>query len=222
MIRCIFTFLLVFGLYLPVFGKTLKVAVIDTGIEAEYLNNANLCLSGHKSFVDDTITDYMGHGTNVVGLINTHAKGADYCLIVIKFANRRLATSNATNFIKALEYIKELKPDIVNISVSGPEPITKEKHIIKQLLDRNIKIVVAAGNEERNLNISCKSYPACYDERLWVISAFDISEANTGAIVDAYLTGKEQTAYNITLSGSSQAAAIFTGKLVNTMSKGLK
>lgn len=204
-------------------AKPLKVAVIDTGIEAKFLNTSNLCLTGHKSFygIDgvESLEDDIGHGTNVIGLINKYAKNANYCIVVIKFTKQGAPPSDSIpTFKKALLYAESIKPDIINISVSGRGVADGEAAIIKRLLDRGVKIVVAAGNHAANMDKDCNYYPACYDERMWVISSNDLDQTNKGDIVDAYLSGKHKKANGHKMSGSSQSTAIFTGKLIKNLS----
>ena len=39
------------------YAKTLKIAVIDTGIKSEFISKAKLCKEGHKSFVSEKYTE---------------------------------------------------------------------------------------------------------------------------------------------------------------------
>ena len=203
-------------------AKPVKVVVIDTGLKTEYLNKANLCLSGHRSFADGTLNDTLGHGTNVVGLINKYAKNTDYCIVILKYTNSSKNPKNAQNFIRALEYTKTLKPDIINLSTYGPGYIQKERQLILDFLNKDVTIVASAGNGGSNLDLNCNSYPACYDRRIWTIGALGVSKTNTGSIVDAFFPGNLQTAFGITLSGTSQATAIFTGKMIQHLKKDRK
>ena len=107
----------------------------------------------------------------------------------------------------------------MNISAGGPISDFNERAIIYTMLDNGITIVAAAGNTKINLDKNCNYFPACYDERIHVIGTSNRYYSNYGKIVDVYLNGTEQTAYGITLSGTSQAAAIYTGKLIKKMYK---
>ena len=55
-------------------SKTLVVAVIDTGIDAQAFNRHVLCKTGHKDFTGTGIQDRHGHGTHISGLIDQYAK----------------------------------------------------------------------------------------------------------------------------------------------------
>lgn len=213
-------FLLIFLLSFQLHAKQYKVAVIDTGIDPLYSVKANLCKTGHKTYIpDEGLVDYVKHGTNVIGLINQYAGAkTNFCIILIKYYSKKNSNTMIT-FLQALKYAHSLNPDIIHYSGGGFSKSVIEKKIVKQILDDNIQLVVAAGNENINLDETCIYFPACYDKRIWVIGAKDFKSSNKGKIVDIYLNGKEQTAYGVTLTGTSQAAAIFTGMLLNQLSR---
>ena len=196
------------------YAKQIRVAVIDTGFDMTYSLDTKLCETGHKSFVPkQTIQDIYGHGTNIVGLITKYAERSNYCLIIIKYYDKNIK-NNHVRFLKALEHAYNLNVDMINISAGGPGIFIPEYNLIKQILDSKIIINAAAGNESLNLDDECIYYPACYDERIFVISSKNTIKANKGEIVDKYENGKNQTGFGITLSGTSQATAIFTGKAI--------
>ena len=91
-----------------------------------------------------------------------------------------------------------------------------EKGIINILVSKKIKIVTAAGNENKQLSTkSCLHYPACYKldfPSIYIVENLDNTTTNYGFGID---TEKENgnNVGNPPMSGSSQAAAIFTGKL---------
>lgn len=200
-------------------AKQLRVAVIDTGLDRQYHNQARLCPTGHKIFTTDkTLHDRVGHGTNVTGLITKHAGNSDYCIILIKFFSKERQNTFYT-LIQALGYANKLKPDIISLSGGGKVPSIHEKFIVKHILKNNIKLVVAAGNNGDNLDKNCNYFPACYDKRILVIGALDIRSSNRGNIVDYYVSGKDKVGFGVTMSGTSQATAIFTGKLIRKMSE---
>jgi hypothetical protein len=189
----------------------LKVAVIDTGLDLKYSFKANLCNSGHKDFTGEGFNDSNGHGTNIVGLIVDTAKTNNYCIILLK------AYSNKKAYItEALQYAYTLNVNIINLSGGGVEPLKEERNIVLKLLDKNITIVTAAGNEKMDLDEQCSYYPACYDKRIYVIGNYS-SYSNYGTIVDAKYNGNLKTGFGKTLSGTSQSTAIFTGNLLKTI-----
>lgn len=199
-------------------AKTIRIAVIDTGLQSKYINKAHLCPNKSTSFTNTKVfTDKNGHGTNVVGLINKNIRNKDYCIIIIKYYNEYNPELNIKNFIKALKYTLTIKPDILNLSLGGTGVIPQEKKLIYKLLDKGIIINAAAGNTQTNLNKSCSFYPACYDKRINVVSSRDFIEANRGKIVDVYINGKNKEAFGITLTGTSQATAIYTGLIVGNI-----
>ena len=201
------------------YGKTVRVAIIDTGIDLEHLDTANMCLKGHKSFVpNETIIDTHGHGTNIVGLIKKYAKGFDYCVIIIKFYSNS-SKNAALSMVQSLEYALSLKPDIINVSAGGTSIIPQEKIIVDKILNSGIVLNVAAGNNFSNLDKTCNYFPACYDKRINVISAKDFTSANHGKVVDKYVSGKDQRAFSFTMTGTSQSTAIFTGDMLYRLGK---
>jgi subtilisin family serine protease len=207
-------------------AKTLRVAVIDTGIDS-YVNN--LCPNGHKSMVDNTpLVDTHGHGTHIAGIISKYAGKGDYCIISIKFYDEHAdGKTNLSNMIKSINYAIDLKVDLINISGGGTDPDSKEKTSVQRALNSNIKMIVAAGNNHKDLNDECY-YPACYDKRLVVVGNLQDTSPNRapssnygnkvnrweiGTNVESTLPGKRVGK----LTGTSQATAVASGKIVKEM-----
>jgi hypothetical protein len=105
----------------------------------------------------------------------------------------------------------------INISMSGFIYFESELNIIEKMASKGVKIAVAAGNNNIDLDFTCKVYPACYIKRLskksainfTVVGAKDVEVSNTGKLVTALEQGKDQGYPKMT--GSSQATANFTG-----------
>lgn len=196
-------------------ADTIKVAVIDTGVDFKIAKN--LCLTGHKDFTGYGLEDVSGHGSNVSGIIDDRAGKAQYCQIIIKYFHsmfsdiRNLETSE-----KAFEYVNTLDVDIVNFSSTGPVYSSKEKKYIKKLLDKNVKVVVPSGNKYINLDLNCSVFPACYDNRLIVVGRL-IGLFGFGKIVDHYEPGYRVPGNGVVLTGTSQSTASITGKLIKEM-----
>jgi len=203
-------------------AKPIRVAVIDTGITKEAIKEAKLCKEQHKAFVPGkSIEDNHRHGTNVAGLIQKNAKDADFCMIIIKFYEND-SYNSLLSLVKSLNYARSLKPDIISFSGGGNFKSLLEQYAVHRIVEEKIIFIVAAGNHSTDLDKKCDYFPACYNEKMWVISSKDVSNANYGKVVDAYINGKNKTGFGITLSGTSQATAIFTGRAIYNLHRNRK
>lgn len=195
-------------------SKQLKVAIIDTGIKNFSL--PGLCESGHRDFTRTNIIDINGHGTNVAGLIYRNSD-KNYCAVIIKYWTYGASTKeNISRLLEALEYAISLKVDIINLSGGGHVPIEEEEAIVKKALNKGITMITAAGNNKINLDKGCNYFPACYDERIIVIGNKHHS-SNFGKVVDFYVDGVNKEGFGITLTGTSQSTAIYTGRHIKRL-----
>ena len=210
-------------------SKHIRIAVIDTGLDLtdpRFFNH--ICRTGHKSFVPDGafLDDLSGHGTFVAGLIQQYAgEGSNYCMVIYKYYQESAPGElNEKREVLALQAAVDNGADIVNFSGGGPDFNEEESLIIKN--NPQITFVVAAGNDELDLDIpGNKFYPASlFYKNEEVIGNIDkngkrafssnyskkIKNWEVGVDVSSYLhygkTGKE--------SGTSKSTAIFSGKLV--------
>jgi subtilisin family serine protease len=212
--------------------KTIKVAVIDTGLDLtdpRFINH--LCKTGHKNFVDnETLDDINYHGTHVAGLIEKYAGNANYCLLIYKyFSDNASGLLNLSREVLALQEAIKNGADIINFSGGGDEFSEEEALLIKY--HPEITFVVAAGNDHHSLDIPGNEfYPASlFLPNEEVVAAVDknkklIPETNYGK----YVENKELGFHVLSLfpngqmgymTGSSQATAIFSGKLVAKTSR---
>lgn len=209
-----------------IFAKTIVIAVIDTGIDAA--SNSKLCKFGHKSFVKslpNPLQDTVGHGTHVAGIIAKTAGQGNYCIVSIKYHNPDgVGMENSYNLAKSIQYATDIKVDFMNISAGGKGPASYERDAIERALDSGIKVVVAAGNEHDDLDKDCNYFPACYDTRIILVGNLEnnqtlASSSNYGNRITRWEIGQYvmstlpggHTGY---MSGTSQATAVATGKLV--------
>lgn len=156
-------------------GANVNIMVCDTGITEHEDLNENILWNKAKSFVDgEDVKDTQGHGTAVAGVIA--AKDSGYGIIGVAPRSKiipvkvlsnsgLLKTPNALE--NALEYAKNIKPDIINMSLGGPSPQSNHFcNLIKELYSLNIPIVCAMGNSGDKY--SC--FPAQYLETIGVTS----------------------------------------------------
>jgi hypothetical protein len=202
--------------------NTIRIAVIDTGFDMRYIRQVKVCKDGHKDFTNTSLQDTNGHGTNVAGLISIHAANEDYCLIFMKvFADGVKQPVSTT--VAAFDAARELKVDIINYSASGEWSYKTEEFATRKVLKAGIVLVVAAGNEHKNLDKKCDTYPACYDGRVVVVGNKYIGQpapsSNYGSVIDVWEMGTNVKSINGRMTGTSQATAVTSGKLVKEVIK---
>lgn len=217
----------------------IRIGILDTGFGFNDLgHDAPLCKYGHKDFsTDQKFTsaydtkapvplDSHGHGTNVAGLIHEFAsKGPNsYCFVIIKYWNsKQKGYESVAAAVAAMKYANNLKLEVINYSGGGPTENQEERNAVVQLLDRGALIIAAAGNEKQYLDGVTNAYfPAMYDRRITIVGNKDFygnkePSSNYGPYVTTWENGVNQTAYGITMTGTSQATAIVTGKRVKDL-----
>jgi subtilisin family serine protease len=197
-----------------------KIAVIDTGLD---LNDARfksvLCSEGHKNLsYDEHITDYHGHGTHIAGLIQQYAEESDYCMVIVKFYSQSPRAANyVANSIKYATSLPNVK--LINISAGGSDLDLDERFYI--MSNPNVIFNVAAGNNARKLE-PCDYYPACYGLPNVNVIGNLAPSSNYGPIVKAIENGHNVLSAipgggYATYSGTSQATAIYSGKMVRKL-----
>lgn len=166
--------------------------------------------------------DTHGHGTNIVGIIDGYVSKSkvDYCIVVVKYySSKQSGNENLEASVKALNYAANLKVDYINYSGGGVEFSGEEYKSVKRFLDQGGRFIAAAGNENSNLDLS-SYYPAMYDSRIIIVgnlTAHGVRSvlSNYGSVVKRWEVGEDIEAYRIVLSGTSQATAVATGKIVS-------
>ena len=205
-----------------------KIAIVDTGISLTQAKSKYLCKDGLKTFLTwDWGYDKNGHGTNIFGLIADQINPKTHCIISYKFYKKNLPDRKSlNNTIKAIEHAIKNNVKYLNMSMGGSSPSNRERALLKKFLDNGGYVLAAAGNESHNLDIYCNYFPACYKAKSFkkyknfiVVSSHTGDFPNYGKVVDIYEDGKNKG--KPVLSGTSQATAIYTGKLVKEKTCGI-
>ncbi|AZS74446.1 type VII secretion-associated serine protease mycosin [Streptomyces lydicus] len=157
-------------------GKGVKVAVIDTGIDAGNSQIKPNIGGGGKKFVPgegNPTDDRVGHGTKVAGIIAARQKpGSGFHGIAPKATVIPLQQTTeekagtADSLADAIDHAVGLGVDIINISQgtdAGPEKLSTLRAAIQRAAQKKILIVASAGNDgasgkEKNM------YPAAFQE----------------------------------------------------------
>lgn len=211
--------------------KTVVVAVIDTGFSfSDLTKNVRLCNEGHRDFSGmnefdnrytktpvPTDSDKDFHGTNIAGLIQDFGSYANFCMVIIKYYDPKATGQQSLEAsIAAVKYATDIKADYINYSSGGQLSNDAENVVIKAYLDQGGKFIAAAGNEAENTDIA-PFYPAMSDPRIVSVGSTDmygkrLPTSNYGPKVTTWEIGDKMKAFGIVRTGTSQAAAIVTGK----------
>jgi serine protease len=218
----------------PSCGETVKIAVIDTGFNAAANDSkVRLCKFGHRDFsganelqsskytVDPVPVDNNSHGTNIIGLIDMYARKTkvDYCIVVVKFWDKHGTATNAASLSDSIDYARKIGASVINISGGGIEYSHPEALSVRAFINDGGVLVAAAGNEGKDLKVQ-PFYPAMDDRRVIVVGNWQTKRmraptSNFGKRVNAWEVGTDATALDIRMTGTSQAAAIHSGKFIS-------
>ena len=201
----------------------IKIAVIDTGFSPLFGDTSykHLCRTGHYDFTTNRPVqglDSHGHGSFVVKAINDTLTGlTGFCYQVFKI------TPNGDPVIltKAAARAYRSGARFINFSVYSRTYSSRFHETLKSIGNRGVKIFVAAGNSNRNLNNVCKTYPNCFKgvKNMYVVGSVDehsnkASYSNYGSMVAIYEKGRV-----LESTGTSFAAPTALGKQVRELLK---
>jgi hypothetical protein len=214
------------------------VFVVDTGITSTHPElNINTTFSKNFTSANPTDwTDYNGHGTHVSGIIGAIDNNIGIVGVApgVNLVSIRVLDANGSGYysqiIAALDYILQwkianpTKKAIVNMSFGGPANNSFD-NAVRRLINGNVIVVVAAGNESRNVNTTS---PARISEAI-TVGAYNptnnilASWSNFGSGVDILAPGVSidstylANGYAI-LSGTSTASPMVVGAIACLMS----
>jgi thermitase len=177
-----------------------KVAVLDTGIDTDHPDLvANVYKSEDKpnngkdddknGYVDDAYgynaiagkgsgQDDNGHGTHVAGIVASRGNNANgnsgICwsskLVAVKFMNSR-GKGSTSDAIEGIEYAVKKGLKIINCSFGSSSKSSALHDAVDYAQSHNALLVVAAGNDGKNIDKS-PVYPASYtDSNILAVAA---------------------------------------------------
>lgn len=200
---------------------------IDTGVQKGAHKQIDDHLPGITNQID--YKDDNNHGTHVAGIILKNVCKEVELQSCSYYFNKKPFDIFTIECLKAALTIK---PDVINISWGGPNPIAEEFELLTKLSNNGTKIVVSAGNNNLNLLLG-DYYPAKYNiKNLTPVGSlnkngFKSSFSNYGLLNEVYESGEDikSTLPNGkygTMSGTSQATAAHVNKLLLEICKKLE
>lgn len=200
--------------------STIIVAVIDTGLDFAAFEQKERVIDIQRDLSDDaginSLTDENGHGTIMAEII---AENSGECVRImpIKVTDEK-GRATVSKVCQAIALAQEHGAKIINISMNTLNSATSKllSATIDQAVEAGITVVVSAGNK----SVDVKDIAPANVESATVISATNrrgtfADYSNYGATIDycapGYYNGK---------SGTSYAAAYYSGVLAEVMSKG--
>lgn len=154
----------------PNTSQPVVVAVIDSGIDVSNPDLVNRIAQGGYNFYrgNTDVTDMIGHGTEVAGIIAAQSNNAigisgvcgssDVKILPLKTVDND-GYSYVADVIEAIEYAIEYNVDVINLSMGGPENSIAEKEAVQRAVQNGIVVVASAGNTGTGVY----EYPASYD-----------------------------------------------------------
>jgi subtilisin family serine protease len=210
-------------------GSGVHAYVVDTGIRATHSEFSGRIGDGFSSVTGTSVTgtsdDCHGHGTHVASTIggSTYGLAKKVTLHPVRVLDCAGYGSDIT-VIAGLQWAstniaKNGFPSVVNMSLGGPRS-EAVNDAVKALTDRNIVVVVAAGNDyARN---ACDVSPASAASAL-TVAATDSTDSranfsNVGPCIDIFAPGVDVLGASIRsdsaairLSGTSMASPHVAG-----------
>ncbi|MED1865863.1 S8 family peptidase [Fictibacillus nanhaiensis] len=221
-------------------GEGRVIAVLDTGCEIHHPDLIDNILGVYNFTEDDNgassiVTDYLGHGTHVAGIISAKQNEAGVVgvapkskLLILKVIGKS-GKGNIGDLIQALKYAIHWrgdngeKVDVINLSLGGIQDDPDLYEQVQLAVKEGIFIVAAAGNFGDGNDLTDEIlYPAYYVETIQVgalsenMMIMDFSNTNDRIdlvapgenILSTYLHGSYAK-----LSGTSMAAPHVSGAI---------
>lgn len=220
----------------------LETPIEDSQVNEDYMcKNGSVASSiGRNSHMSELELNFYGdsrvhHGTNIVGIIGSKIDKSKYCIYHISYIYP--ASEDSFGYLKMMWYYAAIRKasklkNVVGINMSlasnnaANQFNQEELAALSNMTKRGIQVVVAAGNDNLDLTKeNCFTYPACLQPMVGKPENFHVVggvKLPWGVVHNPSSNKSEYLRMDLDawleqgtpkLSGTSQAAANFTGKL---------
>ncbi len=165
-------------------GKGVKVAVIDTGIDASHPDLSGSVDGGYSAITKtENPADYQddnGHGTHVSGTIAGHRDGKGVVGVAPKarlYAVKVLdadGSGNLSDVIDGIVWAAKNHMDVANMSLGAPVDSEAMHRAVRFARGSGVVIVAAAGNSGQSVG-----FPGAYDDTI-AVAASDSADKLAG------------------------------------------
>ncbi|MBX2989383.1 MAG: S8 family serine peptidase [Bdellovibrionaceae bacterium] len=175
------------------------------------------------------LTDESGHGTHVAGLVGGYPQmsraSSGVRFMTLKYCRKKGFPCTAKAFGAAVRYALDQGAHLIHISGGGYEPAESERRLFAEASARGVVVVSASGNK-KPLDHSRFFYPSSYGyASLFSVTATDahgvlLNTSNLPPRGHHYREEGERVLSTVPgggvdrMTGTSQAAGVFTGKLI--------
>ncbi len=212
-------------------GKSVRIYVVDTGVDAGHPELAGRVLPGFDAFNQNlSQSDCNGHGTHVAGVVagTTYGVAKAASVIPVRVLNCS-GQGNTSSLLAGINWILSAHPNgsvgIVNMSLGGAKSDQANAAVAK-LIDTGLVVVAAAGNS----NVDACTFSPASAPGVIAVGATDESDtrasfSNWGSCVDVFAPGvriNSANAANFSLpasrSGTSAASPFVAGAIATYVS----
>lgn len=146
--------------YLKLIGNDtgIEIAVVDSGVWNGHVMLADCTIAGYD-YVDNDMNpfnDGHGHGTHVAGTIVDCMSGLKTQILAVRVLADDGYGSHL-NVGNGIRYAADHGARVINVSIGGGHSEYKDD-AVKYAIEKGAVVVVAAGNESANVDISCPGH----------------------------------------------------------------
>ncbi|MBQ7119612.1 MAG: S8 family serine peptidase [Oscillospiraceae bacterium] len=159
------------------FGQTVRVALIDSGIDADHpaFENANIAEGWNYAEGNSDVSDQIDHGTSVAGIIVAKTNGVriDSLAPCVELVPIKCVSGNSETILmddlcnSIYGAINDFDCDVINLSLGLSSNSTALKNAIQYAEENGVTVVAAIGNNATG-SANGLQYPAAYESVIGV------------------------------------------------------